>query len=164
MKNKIFNYDFLIVGAGLIGSLTALALHQKKLKVLLIDKKINASKDQRTLAVNANSRDFLTQLGIWNYEKGHNLPAHFHNEFERSSFKTNEFVFVMKGSIECNLYTEDGSFIESVIVGANEGILMHEMSHEYKIIEDSIILESKNGPFMGVEKDKTVIDVKKPKN
>ena len=108
--------------------------------------------------------DKFLQLGIWNYEKGHNLPAHFHNEFERSSFKTNEFVFVMKGSIECNLYTEDGSFIESVIVGANEGILMHEMSHEYKIIEDSIILESKNGPFMGVEKDKTVIDVKKPKN
>ena len=70
----------------------------------------------------------------------------------------------MKGSIECNLYTEDGSFIESVIVSANEGILMHEMSHEYKIIEDSIILESKNGPFMGVEKDKTVINVKKPKN
>ena len=108
--------------------------------------------------------DKFLQLGIWNYEKGHNLPAHFHNEFERSSFKTNEFVFVMKGSIECNLYTEDGSFIESVIVGANEGILMHEMSHEYNIIEDSIILESKNGPFMGVEKDKTVIDVKKPKN
>ena len=104
------------------------------------------------------------QLGIWNYEKGHNLPAHFHNEFERSSSKTNEFVFVMKGSIECNLYTEEGSFIESVIVSANEGILMHEMSHEYKIIEDSIILESKNGPFMGVEKDKTVINVKKPKN
>lgn len=108
--------------------------------------------------------DKFLQLGIWNYEKGHNLPAHFHNEFERSSYKTNEFVFVMKGSIECNLYTEDGSFIESVIVSANEGILMHEMSHEYKIIEDSIILESKNGPFMGVEKDKTVINVKKPKN
>ena len=69
MKNKIFNYDFLIVGAGLIGSLTALALHQKKLKVLLIDKKISPPKDQRTLAVNANSKDFLTQLGIWNYIK-----------------------------------------------------------------------------------------------
>ena len=69
MKNKIFNYDFLIVGAGLIGSLTALALQQKKLKVLLIDKKISPSKDQRTLAVNANSKDFLTQLGIWNYIK-----------------------------------------------------------------------------------------------
>ena len=39
--------------------------------------------------------DKFLQLGIWNYEKGHNLPTHFHNEFERSSFKTNEFVFVI---------------------------------------------------------------------
>ena len=32
MKNKINNYDFLIVGAGLIGSIAALALIQKKFK------------------------------------------------------------------------------------------------------------------------------------
>ena len=43
MKNKINNYDFLIVGAGLIGAIAALALFQKKFKVLVIDKdnKIN---------------------------------------------------------------------------------------------------------------------------
>ena len=29
MKNKIYKYDFLIVGAGLIGTLAALALVQK---------------------------------------------------------------------------------------------------------------------------------------
>ena len=38
MKNKINNYDFLIVGAGLIGAIAALALFQKKFKVLVIDK------------------------------------------------------------------------------------------------------------------------------
>ena len=39
MKNKIFNYDFLVVGAGLIGTLTALSLSQSNYKVLVIDKK-----------------------------------------------------------------------------------------------------------------------------
>ena len=34
MKKKIHKYDFLIIGAGLIGSLAALALHKKKFKVL----------------------------------------------------------------------------------------------------------------------------------
>ena len=29
MKNKIFKYDFLIVGGGLIGALTALSLYKK---------------------------------------------------------------------------------------------------------------------------------------
>ena len=62
MKNKIYKYDFLIVGAGLIGTLTALALHLKKFKVLVIDNKKNIPIDRRTLAVNANSKDFLKNL------------------------------------------------------------------------------------------------------
>ncbi len=69
MKNKIFKYDFLIVGAGLIGSLTALALKKKKLKVLVIEDKNVIPNDQRTLAVNANSKEFLEKLGIWDHLK-----------------------------------------------------------------------------------------------
>jgi ubiquinone biosynthesis UbiH/UbiF/VisC/COQ6 family hydroxylase len=65
MKNKMFNYDFLVVGAGLIGALTALRLSQSKYKVLIVDKKNQSLKDNRTLAVNANSKDFLEQLGLW---------------------------------------------------------------------------------------------------
>ena len=67
MKNKIHNYDFLIIGAGLIGSLTALALNKKKFKVLAVDKESKKLQDKRTLAVNANSKDFLVQLGILIY-------------------------------------------------------------------------------------------------
>ena len=65
MKKKIFNYDFLIVGGGLIGSLTAVTLHKKNFKVLVIDKNKNLVTDQRTLAVNANSRKFLNDLNLW---------------------------------------------------------------------------------------------------
>ena len=59
MKNKINNYDFLIVGGGLIGSLAALNLQKKKYSVLVIDKNTQLLNDERTLAVNANSREFL---------------------------------------------------------------------------------------------------------
>ena len=104
------------------------------------------------------------QLGIWNYKKNQDLDLHFHNEFERKSYKTNEFVFVLKGEIECNLYTEEGEFIESIIVKESEGIIQHNHAHEYKILKDSIILESKNGPFLGVERDKTFIYAKKKEN
>ncbi len=65
MKNKIHKYDFLIIGAGLVGTIAALALVQKRLKVLVIDKKNSITRDNRTLAVNANSIDFLKQLGVW---------------------------------------------------------------------------------------------------
>ena len=65
MKNKIHNYDFLVIGSGLIGSLTAISLLNRKYKVLVIDKNKQTSKDNRTLAVNANSKDFLIELGLW---------------------------------------------------------------------------------------------------
>ena len=65
MKNKIYNYDFLIIGAGLIGCLAALELIRKNYKVLVIDKNEKHLSDNRTLAVNANSTDFLKNLGLW---------------------------------------------------------------------------------------------------
>ena len=65
MKKKIYKYDFLVVGAGLIGSLAALQLIKKNYSVLIIDKNKQLINDNRTLAVNANSRDFLIKLGLW---------------------------------------------------------------------------------------------------
>ena len=65
MKNKIYKYDFLVVGGGLIGALTAFALHKKNFRVLVVDKQNDTSTDKRTLAVNANSKEFLERLGIW---------------------------------------------------------------------------------------------------
>tara|TARA_Y200000002_G_scaffold321349_1_gene281478 strand:+ start:977 stop:2101 length:1125 start_codon:yes stop_codon:yes gene_type:complete len=74
MKNKIHNYDFLIVGAGLIGSLTALRLCKSKYNVLIIDKNTHLPKDKRTLAVNANSKDFLKSLSLWDKLKSKPEP------------------------------------------------------------------------------------------
>ncbi len=74
MKNKIYKYDFLVVGAGLIGSLAALALHHNNFKVLVVDKEKNMTIDKRTLAVNANSMDFLNDLGIWTSLKSKPQP------------------------------------------------------------------------------------------
>ena len=65
IKNKIHKYDFLIIGAGMIGCLTALSLLKKKFKVLVVDKEDLSINDTRTLAVNAKSRDFLKYLNLW---------------------------------------------------------------------------------------------------
>lgn len=74
MKNKIIKYDFLIVGGGLIGSLAAICLSQKNYKVLVVEKNNLFTKDNRTLAVNSNSRDFLASLGLWEILKTEHEP------------------------------------------------------------------------------------------
>ena len=101
------------------------------------------------------------QVGTWNYKKGTILDAHFHNKFERKSFRTQEVVFVLAGKITCNLFTEDGEFIKTVEISKNQLIIQFEGIHEYEIDEDSKILEIKNGPYFGPEKDRTRVDVKK---
>ena len=69
MKKKINKYDFLIIGGGLIGSIAALALQQKNFKVVVLEKNKKIL-DNRTLAVNSNSKNFLTSLGLWgNFNK-----------------------------------------------------------------------------------------------
>lgn len=101
--------------------------------------------------------DKFIQLGIWNWNKNKSLDAHYHNWFKREAYRTNEFVYVIKGKVKCNLFTEDGTFIDSFIIKKNEGIIQYAFAHEYKILKNSIIIESKNGPFLGVEKDKTLL-------
>jgi len=117
---------------------------------------VNPKKSKKGLNFLTKDEDFL-QLGIWNYQKGKQLNAHFHNWFKRDSYRTCEFVYVVKGKLKCSLYTESGEYINSIILGKNQGIIQHNFAHEYEILKNSIILESKNGPFLGVEKDKTVL-------
>ena len=105
--------------------------------------------------------DSFIQVGTWNYKKGRILQAHYHNKFERKAYRTQELVFVVDGEITCNLYTEGGDFFKSLKIFKNQLIIQYQGVHEYVIDEDSKILEVKNGPYFGTEKDRTRINVKK---
>ena len=101
MKNKIQKNDFLIVGAGLIGAIAALALIQKKYKVLVIDKDNKINKDNRTLAVNANSIDFLKNLGIWKLLKSQ--PQPINKIIIKDNINVNPLIFENEDEIMGNV-------------------------------------------------------------
>ena len=111
--------------------------------------------------------DFITddksfiQVGTWSYKAGKVLDAHYHNEFERKSLRTQEVVLVLEGLITCNLFTEKGEFISSHKIEKNQLIIQYQGIHEYQIDKDSKILEIKNGPYFGPEKDRTRVNVRK---
>ena len=94
MKNKILKYDCLIVGSGLLGSLLGIALIKKKYKILIIEKENlsnRAFSDQRTLAVNANSRDFLQSINLW--EKLNNQSTNIEQISIKTFLNSDELVF-----------------------------------------------------------------------
>ena len=94
MINKIYKYNFLIVGGGLIGTLAGLQLRKNGYKVLVIDKNIQHPHDKRTLAVNANSKDFLMNLGLW--KKLKNVPQKINKIIIKDFINKDPLIFENK--------------------------------------------------------------------
>ena len=102
--------------------------------------------------------DFL-QVGSWRYEHGKKLLAHIHNTAHREISRTQEFIYVTKGSLKAFLYDEDKRLIEEITVNTNEGLILFAGGHGYQILDDdTIILEIKNGPYVGAELDRKRIE------
>ena len=99
--------------------------------------------------------DMFIQAGTWNYDKGKNLMAHVHKEYERKINKTMETIFIKKGSLKINLFSNDKKFLESIIIKKGDTAILCNGGHGYEIIENNTeVLEVKNGPFIDVDKDK----------
>jgi len=108
----------------------------------------------------SEDNDFI-QVGLWNYHPNSLLPAHYHNEFERKSYRTCESIFVVSGKIKCNIYSKKGDFIKSFVMKEKDMAIQLFGVHEYEILEKSLVIETKNGPYFGPELDRTRVDVKK---
>lgn len=152
MKNKINNYDFLIVGAGLIGSLTALSLLKKNYKVLVLEKNKSISNDNRTLAVNANSRDFLFKLGLWSkiskncesidkivikdYINKDNLIFHNHNESMGSVIYNRDLLKIARRELQMNkcILNYDFKMLKNLIKSEKTLVIHNQILNFKKII------------------------------
>lgn len=103
-----------------------------------------------------NDDEFLQVVAWGHYEKGKYLQDHWHNEFERTAMRTYEAVYVVKGAIEARLFDLELNPVETLTIGQGEMLILLESAHGYTILEeDTTVLEIKNGPFLGVDKDKT---------
>jgi hypothetical protein len=106
----------------------------------------------------SDENDFL-QVGVWQHPKGHSTVPHIHNYLERSINRTTEVLYVVSGSVHADIYGEDGTFISSTNLVAGQLLLCFGGGHGYEILEEnSMVLEFKNGPYLGAELDRTQID------
>lgn len=100
--------------------------------------------------------ELFVQVGSWWYNKGKKLDSHIHNDFERKAIRTQEMVYVKKGSMKVLLYDEDKNYLQDFIISEGDLAVFGYGGHGYEILEDNTkIIEAKNGPFVNVETDKT---------
>ena len=99
------------------------------------------------------------QVASWNYNKGRHLKAHMHKVCPRTSDITQEFVFVKKGSVRVYMYTRDGKPLKNFDLYSGDFMIVFEGGHGYDILEDNTeVIEVKNGPYPGLEKDKKSLE------
>lgn len=108
--------------------------------------------------------DFLTkdidalQVGTWHYQKGQILKAHTHLQAERKNLNVQELVFVKSGKIRADLYNQNDKLVAQKELTVGHIIILMSGGHGYEILEDGTqVLETKNGPYIGLEKDKRLI-------
>jgi len=95
------------------------------------------------------------QVGVFKNKKGDVIQNHIHNIFERVTENTQELIYVVKGRIQVNIHNREKEFVCEREIGPSSMVLLIDGGHGFTILEDdTIFVESKNGPYFGVEKDK----------
>jgi hypothetical protein len=98
------------------------------------------------------------QVGFWHYPKGQKLKAHIHLTAPREILKTQEVIFVKQGLLRLDIFSEQEEKIDSLELSTGDTAVLLNGGHGYEILEDNTqVLEVKNGPYVGVEKDKKLI-------
>lgn len=98
--------------------------------------------------------NFSQQLAFMKHPVGKIIQPHVHNPVQREVHFTKETLFIRKGKVRVDFYTDDQNFIESHILETGDVILLSEGGHGFEILEETEMIEVKQGPYAG-EADKT---------
>jgi hypothetical protein len=98
--------------------------------------------------------NFSQQLAFIRHPPGHKIAAHVHNLQLRQVLYTQEVLFLRRGSVKVNLYSSDRKPIGSRVLKSGDLILLCGGGHSLEMLEESSMIEVKQGPYAG-EGDKT---------
>ena len=102
--------------------------------------------------------NFSQQLGYLPHKKGHTIMAHFHKKVNKKITLTQEVLFIKKGKIIVDFYTNRKEYITSRQLDAGDILFLCSGGHGFKILEDTEMIEVKQGPYSGREDDKEVFE------
>ena len=101
--------------------------------------------------------DFSQQLGYMNRKKNHIISPHTHNIVQRDVQFTQEVLIIKSGKVRVDYYDEKKKYLESRILNKGDIVLLAYGGHGFEMIEDSEIIEVKQGPYLD-EVDKIRFD------
>jgi hypothetical protein len=117
----------------------------------------------RTLAViiraqlSPSNTTFLTppeykqQVGFVVYPAGGVVHRHTHIPLERHIVGTSEVIVVRSGRCELDVYDDDHALVATRALEKGDIMLMVGGGHGFRMLEDTVLLEVKQGPYTGID-------------
>ena len=100
---------------------------------------------------------FSQQLGYMKREKDYVIAPHIHNYVQREVQLTQEVLMIKSGKVRVDYYDDERKYLESRVLSQGDIVLLASGGHGFEMIEDSEIIEVKQGPYAG-DMDKTRFD------
>jgi mannose-6-phosphate isomerase-like protein (cupin superfamily) len=95
--------------------------------------------------------DYSQQLAYMNHPSGKEIQPHVHKKVQREVHYTQETLFIRKGKLQVDFYSDDQQYLESRVLDAGDVILLIKGGHGFKVLDDLEMFEVKQGPYAGDE-------------
>jgi hypothetical protein len=95
--------------------------------------------------------EYKQQVGFIKYGPGTHIPRHVHVPLERRIVGTSEVVLVRRGSCQLEVYSDARKLVATRELTSGDVVLMVAGGHGFAVHEDTVLLEVKQGPYIGLE-------------
>jgi mannose-6-phosphate isomerase-like protein (cupin superfamily) len=79
------------------------------------------------------------------------IPRHIHKPLERHIIGMAEVLVVRSGHCQIEVYDEQKTLVTTRDLYKNDVVLMVGGGHGFQIMEDTVLLEIKQGPYLGAD-------------
>ena len=94
---------------------------------------------------------FKQQVGFVVYSAGGEIQRHVHRPLERHLVGTSEVLIVRRGRCEIDIYNNERELVATRELCQGDIMLMVDGGHGFRMIEDTVFLEVKQGPYTGID-------------
>jgi hypothetical protein len=101
--------------------------------------------------------DYSQQVGYMKRPKGYCIKPHIHYQIPRTVSTLQEVLLIKKGKVRVDFYDAKKEYLISEILLKGDLIILVSCGHGFSMLEESEIIEVKQGPYME-EKDKEKFD------
>lgn len=90
------------------------------------------------------------QVGFVVYAAGGEIARHEHRPLERHIVGTSEVLVIRKGRCEVDIYDEARQLVATRELRTGDILVIVSGGHGFRMLEDTVLLEVKQGPYTGV--------------